>query len=59
MTWGMTELMQRMTQTNFEVILNIFVKVINLFRQSTKEKQKFLTTFSAKNKELEKVAAGC
>ena len=55
----MTELLQRMTQANFEVILTIFVKVIHLFRQSTKEKQKFLTTFSAKNKELEKDAAGC
>ena len=52
----MREFMQSMTQTNFEVILNIFVQVIHLLRESTKEKQIFLTMFSAKNKELKKVA---
>ena len=31
--------MQRMTQTNFEVILTIFVQVIDQFRESTKKKQ--------------------
>ena len=35
----MTELMQRMTQTNFGVILTLFAKVIDHLRQSTKEKQ--------------------
>ena len=31
--------MQRMTQTNFGVILTLFAKVIEHLRQSTKEKQ--------------------
>ena len=31
--------MQRMTQTNFGVILTLFAKVIDHLRQSTKEKQ--------------------
>ena len=36
---GMTGLLQGMTQTSFEVILTIFVQVIDQLRQSTKEKQ--------------------